>query len=114
MSGKSYMAIWCTRDVPNMSYNSSDTRVLLTSTNGGKVTPMTENHHAEARVESVRLRRMMGGLTTDSFGEVRYASLSWSYSRGLAHFLLEVDGGSCEHTLSRRSEVQTVRSHARA
>ena len=49
----------------------SDTRVLLTSTNTGRVTPMTENHHADARVESIRLRRMMGGLTTDSFGEVR-------------------------------------------
>ena len=48
-----------------------DTRVLLTSTDAGRVTPLTENHHAEARVESVRLRRMMGGLTTDSFGEVR-------------------------------------------
>ncbi len=48
-----------------------DTRVLLTSTDAGRVTPLTENHHAEARVESQRLRRMMGGLTTDSFGEVR-------------------------------------------
>ena len=48
-----------------------DTRVLLTSTNAGRVTPMTENHHADARVESARLRRMMGGLTMDSFGEVR-------------------------------------------
>ena len=49
-----------------------DTRVLLTSTDGAKVIPMTENHHAEARVESVRLRRMMGsGLITDSFGEAR-------------------------------------------
>ena len=48
-----------------------DTRVLLTSTDGGKVVPMTETHHAEARVESVRLRRMVGALTTDSFGEVR-------------------------------------------
>ncbi len=48
-----------------------DTRVLLTSTDAGRVTPLTENHHAEARVESVRLRRMMGGLATDSFGEVR-------------------------------------------
>ena len=52
---------------------SRDTRVLLTSTDGGKVTPMTENHHAETRVESIRLRRMMGsGLITDSFGEARW------------------------------------------
>ncbi|KAI0639709.1 protein serine/threonine phosphatase 2C [Trametes polyzona] len=49
-----------------------DTRVLLTSTDGGTVIPMTETHHAEARVESVRLRRMVGALTTDSFGEVRW------------------------------------------
>ncbi|KAH9944124.1 protein serine/threonine phosphatase 2C [Epithele typhae] len=49
-----------------------DTRVLLTSTEAGRVTPMTENHHADARVESIRLRRMMGGLTTDSFGEIRW------------------------------------------
>lgn len=33
---------------------------------------MTDNHHADARVESARLRRMMGtALTTDSFGETR-------------------------------------------
>ncbi|KAL0951351.1 hypothetical protein HGRIS_008055 [Hohenbuehelia grisea] len=50
-----------------------DTRVLLCSTNGGKVFPMTENHHADARIESARLRRMMGsGLITDSFGESRW------------------------------------------
>ncbi|KAK7064321.1 protein phosphatase 2C 4 [Favolaschia claudopus] len=50
-----------------------DTRVLLCSTDGGKVYPMTENHHADARVESIRLRRMMGSsLITDSFGESRW------------------------------------------
>ncbi|KAL1951530.1 hypothetical protein VTO73DRAFT_679 [Trametes versicolor] len=48
-----------------------DTRVLLTGTDG-TVIPMTEVHHAEARVESVRLRRMVGALATDSFGEVRW------------------------------------------
>ncbi|KAI0361288.1 protein serine/threonine phosphatase 2C [Trametes cingulata] len=48
-----------------------DTRVLLTAIDGS-VLPMTETHHAEARVESVRLRRMVGALTTDSFGEVRW------------------------------------------
>ncbi|KAJ6621618.1 phosphatase 2C-like domain-containing protein [Mycena sp. CBHHK59/15] len=51
-----------------------DTRVLLCSTDGGKVFPMTENHHADARVEAIRLRRMMGSsLITDSFGESRWA-----------------------------------------
>lgn len=50
-----------------------DTRVLLTSTEQGKVLPMTENHHADARVEGRRLRRTMGaGLIQDSFGESRW------------------------------------------
>jgi len=50
-----------------------DTRVLLCSTDGGKVSAMTENHHADARVEAIRLRRMMGSsLITDSFGESRW------------------------------------------
>lgn len=50
-----------------------DTRVLLCSTKGGKVFPMTENHHADAHVETIRLRRMMGSaLITDSFGESRW------------------------------------------
>ncbi|KAF4623187.1 hypothetical protein D9613_002090 [Agrocybe pediades] len=50
-----------------------DTRVLLCNTEGGKVFPMTENHHADARVESIRLRRMMGSsLITDSYGESRW------------------------------------------
>lgn len=49
-----------------------DTRVLLCSTAGGQVHPMTENHHPDARVESSRLRRMMGtSLIADSFGENR-------------------------------------------
>ena len=92
MSGKSCIVDLYVIDIPNIPYTvSSDTRVLLTSTNGGRVTPMTENHHAEARVESVRLRRMMGGLTTDSFGEVRYVFLSWSYPRDVAY--TSVGGG---------------------
>ncbi|KAF8647960.1 hypothetical protein AX16_006492 [Volvariella volvacea WC 439] len=50
-----------------------DTRVLLCSTDGGMAFPMTENHHAEAHVETIRLRRMMGSsLITDSFGETRW------------------------------------------
>ncbi|KAI0931899.1 hypothetical protein AcW1_000824 [Taiwanofungus camphoratus] len=49
-----------------------DTRVLLCATDGAKVTPMTENHHADARVEAVRLRRMSTGPTMDSFGEIRW------------------------------------------
>ncbi|KAG6911525.1 hypothetical protein DXG01_011827 [Tephrocybe rancida] len=50
-----------------------DTRVLLCSVNDGRVVPMTETHHADAHVESIRLRRMMGAsLITDSFGESRW------------------------------------------
>ncbi|KAF8739338.1 hypothetical protein AX14_009910 [Amanita brunnescens Koide BX004] len=50
-----------------------DTRVLLCSTAGGQVHPMTENHHPDARIESSRLRRMVGtSLIADSFGENRW------------------------------------------
>ncbi|PPQ67057.1 hypothetical protein CVT25_005658 [Psilocybe cyanescens] len=50
-----------------------DTRVLLCSTRNGEVFPMTENHHADAHIESIRLRRMMGSsLITDSYGESRW------------------------------------------
>ncbi|KAG7099115.1 hypothetical protein E1B28_000988 [Marasmius oreades] len=60
-----------------------DTRVLLCSTDGGKVVPMTENHHADSRVESIRLRRMMGSaLITDSFGESRWMG-ALANTRGL-------------------------------
>ncbi|ESK97966.1 hypothetical protein Moror_904 [Moniliophthora roreri MCA 2997] len=60
-----------------------DTRVLLCSADGGKVVPMTENHHADARVESIRLRRMMGSsLITDSYGESRWMG-ALANTRGL-------------------------------
>jgi len=50
-----------------------DTRVLLSMTDNGKVLPMTENHHVDARVEAIRLRRTMGSRQAmDSFGEVRW------------------------------------------
>ncbi|KAA1468275.1 protein serine/threonine phosphatase 2C [Dentipellis sp. KUC8613] len=50
-----------------------DTRILLCATDRGRVLAMTENHRAEARIESQRLRRMMGtGLITDSFGDARW------------------------------------------
>ncbi|KAF8973697.1 phosphatase 2C-like domain-containing protein [Flammula alnicola] len=50
-----------------------DTRVLLCSTKDGQVFPMTEAHHADSHVESIRLRRMMGSsLITDSYGESRW------------------------------------------
>ncbi|KZT05883.1 protein serine/threonine phosphatase 2C [Laetiporus sulphureus 93-53] len=50
-----------------------DTRVLLSKTDNGEVVPMTENHHVDARVEAIRLRRGMGsGRSMDSFGETRW------------------------------------------
>ncbi|KAF8269312.1 phosphatase 2C-like domain-containing protein [Lactarius quietus] len=50
-----------------------DTRVLLCSTHDGLAHAMTENHRAEGRVESIRLRRMMGtGVITDAFGDARW------------------------------------------
>ena len=50
----------------------SDTRILLCSSDGGTAFAMTENHRAEGRIESVRLRRMMGtGVIADSFGDAR-------------------------------------------
>ncbi|KAH6916840.1 phosphatase 2C-like domain-containing protein [Coprinopsis sp. MPI-PUGE-AT-0042] len=50
-----------------------DTRVMLCPVKGGHAFPMTDNHHADARTESSRLRRMMGSsLITDSFGEARW------------------------------------------
>lgn len=59
---------------PNNCQHSFSIRVLVASTNGGHVQTMTEEHHADARVESARLRRMMGAsLVTDSFGESRCA-----------------------------------------
>jgi hypothetical protein len=54
------------------SRRQSDTRVLLCSTDGGTAHAMTENHRADGRIESVRLRQMMGtGVITDSFGDAR-------------------------------------------
>ncbi|KAF8523092.1 phosphatase 2C-like domain-containing protein [Hysterangium stoloniferum] len=50
-----------------------DTRVLLCPVDGGSAFAMTEDHHAEARGEAARLRRIGGtGLITDSFGEARW------------------------------------------
>ncbi|ELU41608.1 protein phosphatase 2c isoform [Rhizoctonia solani AG-1 IA] len=48
-----------------------DTRVLLCTTEGGSAYPLTETHHADARGEAARLRRLGAGLVTDSFGEAR-------------------------------------------
>ncbi|BEI86228.1 hypothetical protein CcaverHIS002_0605150 [Cutaneotrichosporon cavernicola] len=50
-----------------------DTRVLLCDTALGEVWALTDKHHAEARVEADRLRRMgTDRLISDSFGETRW------------------------------------------
>ncbi|KAK1925770.1 phosphatase 2C-like domain-containing protein [Papiliotrema laurentii] len=50
-----------------------DTRVLLCHRSTGEVEALTEKHHAEARVEATRLRRMGANrLVADSFGESRW------------------------------------------
>nr|XP_019012939.1 PP2Cc protein phosphatase [Kwoniella pini CBS 10737]OCF51720.1 PP2Cc protein phosphatase [Kwoniella pini CBS 10737] len=50
-----------------------DTRALLCHQPTGEVIPLTEKHHAEARVEASRLRRMGAELlVSDSFGESRW------------------------------------------
>jgi len=49
-----------------------DTRALLCHTDGGRVEPLTETHHADTRGESARLRRMGSSRVMDSFGESRF------------------------------------------
>ncbi|KAJ4485999.1 protein serine/threonine phosphatase 2C [Lentinula aciculospora] len=73
-----------------------DTRVLLCSTDGGRVLPMTENHHADARGESIRLRRMMGSsLITDSYGESRWMG-ALANTRGLGDLRFKKYGVTAE------------------
>jgi protein phosphatase PTC6 len=56
-----------------MDLTTRDTRVLLCPRTTGSVVALTEKHHAEARVEAARLRRMGAGrLVADSFGESRW------------------------------------------
>lgn len=58
---------------PFLAADSRDTRVLLCDTALGEVWALTDRHHAEARVEADRLRRMgTDKLISDSFGETRW------------------------------------------
>ncbi|CAE6480818.1 unnamed protein product [Rhizoctonia solani] len=68
-----------------------DTRVLLCATEGGSVLPLTENHHADARGEAARLRRLGAGLVTDSFGEARWMG-ALANTRGLGDFRYKAFG----------------------
>jgi len=51
-----------------------DTRALLASLSG-RPRALTENHHADSRVESERLRQSGTGIVTDSFGESRWGGM---------------------------------------
>lgn len=57
---------------------------------------MTEKHHADARVESTRLRRMMGSsLVSDSFGESRWMGVLEN-TRGLGDLRFKKFGVTAE------------------
>ncbi|KAF8922702.1 phosphatase 2C-like domain-containing protein [Mucidula mucida] len=72
-----------------------DTRILLGSIDGS-VFPMTEKHHADARIESIRLRRMMGSsLISDSFGESRWMGVLEN-TRGLGDLRFKKFGVTAE------------------
>ena len=75
----------------------SDTRILLCPSHSGTVCAMTENHRAEGRIESVRLRRMMGtGVIADSFGDVR--CVQWSFVEDVKLNSRKVDGRPRKYT----------------
>jgi len=48
-----------------------DTRAILCNTDA-TTQPLTANHHADERTEETRLRRVGGGIVTDSFGDTRW------------------------------------------
>jgi hypothetical protein len=75
----------------------SDTRILLCSSHGGTAYAMTENHRAEGRIESVRLRRMMGtGVIADSFGDARFVKYVFRGTHKLTR--VKVDGCPRKYT----------------
>lgn len=51
--------------------NDRDTRAILCNTDA-TTQPLTANHHADERTEETRLRRVGGGIITDSFGDTRW------------------------------------------
>jgi hypothetical protein len=54
---------------------------------------MTEDHHAETHLEATRLRRLGGGLVTDSFGEARRGTQPYLVLRSTLPYLLQqMDG----------------------
>ncbi|QRV90693.1 protein phosphatase 2C [Ceratobasidium sp. AG-Ba] len=81
-----------------------DTRVLLCATEGGVAQPLTETHHADARGEAARLRRLGAGLVTDSFGEARWMG-ALENTRGLGDFRYKSFGVTPEPEV--RSQIVT-------
>ena len=62
-------------ELTRVSHVCSDTRIILCQNVDGAAIPLTEKHHAEARVEAARLRRFgmgAGGSIVDAFGESRW------------------------------------------
>jgi len=78
-----------------------DTRILLCSTETGQAFPMTEDHHADTRTESNRLRRLGTGLVTDSFGEARWMG-AVANTRGLGDEEFKPVGVTPEPEVKRR------------
>ncbi|KZV75491.1 protein serine/threonine phosphatase 2C [Peniophora sp. CONT] len=79
-----------------------DTRVLLCAVQKGRVLSMTENHRAETRMESSRLRRMMGfGMMTDSFGDARWMGVLQN-TRSLGDLKWKPFGVTAEPTVRTR------------
>lgn len=79
-----------------------DTRVLLTSTTG-QTEALTESHHADARVELARLRRLAGrtGSVVDAFGETRWMG-AVENTRAVGDGRWKRDGVSAEPQISSR------------
>lgn len=79
-----------------------DTRILLTTTDG-KTEALTESHHADARVELARLRRLAGrtGSVVDAFGETRWMG-AVENTRALGDGRWKKDGVTAEPQISSR------------
>jgi len=93
---------FASRDLVLTVAHCGDTRILLCSTETGKVLSMTENHHAEARGEAARLRRLGVGLVTDSFGEARWMG-ALANTRGFGDFQFKPFGVTPEPEI--RSQI---------
>ncbi|WVQ85039.1 hypothetical protein IAT38_007203 [Cryptococcus sp. DSM 104549] len=64
---------WAAKKLALTIAHCGDTRVLLCQRETGQSIALTEKHHAEARIEASRLRRMGAGLlVSDSYGDSRW------------------------------------------